>query len=1056
VAHASPDAPAVNVTVNGTLAFSNVAYKSVTDYAEVSNNFFEVEVWSGNITLAKLPLTFNVGVIYTVVACGLLSTNESALKISFVIDLDDNSAPPQDSAKLKFFHAVVDAPAVDVKANGALLFNNVSFKANDIPDVTTLAGNYLIEVLPTGGSVPVFAANVTLAPGSVYTLFAEGILASIQAVVRSNAAYTYFEFRAAHTIFNAPAVSVYFGNTFDRNLISAASDVVFENISNYVAIPVETANFIIVTLSGNAIYQSNFQATANAVLTGVITVVASNNATINVVTLSDDNSAPSDQVTSRVKFFHAIPNAPAVNLRINGQTYFTNVSFSIASQYVSIPGKDNSLIEVTVGGNSLFSVIANLTGGAIYSIFAEGFIPNVTTLIVNLDSAYQYFTFRAAHLSPNAPNVDIVLDDGKNQSIVAANVAYRDVSAYITHVWSATQNIVVIGHDTRSVLASVPTEANLINTIAVVGIFNLSLDVVILTDDLTYPTTSITTRFRFSHFAAGAPNVDISLNSQFLPQWQNLGYKNTTVYSAQNITGTNSQVNVFEHGLPSLVLSISGQTLDQALLGGQVVSLFIIGTVPNLSGLVITDKTYTYFDLRLTHLVSNVPAFDLFVDGTQEFSQIPYATVSNFQQLVNAGTKDIQVISDSDSTSIQQNYNFAAGTSTSVVVYGLANNSSFPAKAQFVVEDQTPPTDNSLVEIRVAHFSPGAPNVDVIDSTGNILFSQVSYAAFTLFLKIPQGNINWRINASVAVLNFNATVTGGSRYTLFIEGVFPNKVTLRLNADYVPPVAFQLRVFHASPDTSAVSALVGNNSANFNSIQFGTNTPYTSYPAGSYEIKIQAAGQRDLVYVDDKNFKGEEFKTYSYFFIGLNATNQTLAANTTLSTVSFQDDNTLPAKGGDVRLRFIHLCPNGPPVSLRANGAQLFSRVSYKESTNYTDLVAQTWSFELLGADNGANLISQSFDLSVSDPAGGAVYTLVAEGIAGGNPPLKIYHFLDAGQGNPVPPSSSSAKGLSGVVIGLIIGGVAIFVIVVAAAGFVFWKRRHQRAGYSEIEARVE
>jgi hypothetical protein len=281
-------------------------------------------------------------------------------------------------------------------------------------------------------------------------------------------------------------------------------------------------------------------------------------------------------------------------------------------------------------------------------------------------------------------------------------------------------------------------------------------------------------------------------------------------------------------------------------------------------------------------------------------------------------------------------------------------------------------------------------------------------------------------------------------------------VALNINADYVPPVAFQLRVFHASPETPAVSALVGSSSANFNNIQFGTNTPYTSFPAGSYEVTIQAADQRDLVYVDDKNFGGEEFKVYSYFFIGLNSTNQTIEANVTLSTVSFQDDNTLPAKGGDVRVRFIHLCPNGPPVSLRANGAQLFSRVSYKESTNYTDLVAQTWSFELLLADNDASLISQSFDLSVSDPTGGAVYTLVAEGIAGGNPPLKIYHFLDAGQGNSPPPSSSSPSGLSGVVIGLIIGGVAIFVIVVAAAGFVFWKRRHQRAGYSEIEARVE
>jgi len=45
---------------------------------------------------------------------------------------------------------------------------------------------------------------------------------------------------------------------------------------------------------------------------------------------------------------------------------------------------------------------------------------------------------------------------------------------------------------------------------------------------------------------------------------------------------------------------------------------------------------------------------------------------------------------------------------------------------------------------------------------------------------------------------------------------------------------------------------------------------------------------------------------------------------------------------------------------------------------------------------------------------------------------------------------------LTGVQIGLIIGGVAIFVVLVGAAGFVYYKKRHQRAGYSEIESRVE
>ncbi|MFN2224905.1 MAG: DUF4397 domain-containing protein, partial [Anaerolineae bacterium] len=127
VVHASPDAPAVDVWVDGSVAFSNAPFKGITDYAELSPAAYQVQVTPTGATepvVIDANLDLAAGTDYTVVAVGLLDNIEPLVLV------DNNSAPAAGKAHVRFVHASPDAPAVDIAvANGGpVLFSNVPFK----------------------------------------------------------------------------------------------------------------------------------------------------------------------------------------------------------------------------------------------------------------------------------------------------------------------------------------------------------------------------------------------------------------------------------------------------------------------------------------------------------------------------------------------------------------------------------------------------------------------------------------------------------------------------------------------------------------------------------------------------------------------------------------------------------------------------------------------------------------------------------------------------------------------------------------------------------------
>jgi LPXTG-motif cell wall-anchored protein len=174
VVHASPDAPAVDVWVNGNVAFSNAPFQGITDYAALDAGSYNVQVVPAGATepvVIDATLDLTAGTDYTVVAVGQLADIEPLVLV------DNNAAPAMGKAHVRFVHASPDAPAVDIAVadGGPVLFSNVPFKG--VGDYLPVdAGSYDLEVRLAGTDTVVLSVpGVALNDSTVYTIFAMGL-----------------------------------------------------------------------------------------------------------------------------------------------------------------------------------------------------------------------------------------------------------------------------------------------------------------------------------------------------------------------------------------------------------------------------------------------------------------------------------------------------------------------------------------------------------------------------------------------------------------------------------------------------------------------------------------------------------------------------------------------------------------------------------------------------------------------------------------------------------------------------------------------------------------
>ncbi len=152
--------------------------------------------------------------------------------------------------------------------------------------------------------------------------------------------------------------------------------------------------------------------------------------------------ACSMMMAQRIRVVHASPDAPNVDIYVDGQIALENLPFGDYSDYVSLPaGQHNVSVFLAGTQTKVLDASPTLGAGQDYTAIAAGFAGRTPGLRVLLladtpgnpnDGATRV---RVVHASPTAPAVDVFLTSPyqtlKNRTPVLAGVPFGAASGYL-------------------------------------------------------------------------------------------------------------------------------------------------------------------------------------------------------------------------------------------------------------------------------------------------------------------------------------------------------------------------------------------------------------------------------------------------------------------------------------------------------------------------------------------------------------------------------------------------------------------------------------------------
>jgi hypothetical protein len=172
IGHFSPDAPAVDIHVNGESLLEGVSFGTLGDYMDIDAGSYDIKIVPATGGDAVLSATLNLDndTSYTVMAINALEDIEA------LVLTDEQPAVDANDARIRFVHTVPDAPVVDIWAGDAALFENVAF-GDSSSFATVDADAYDIDVRPAGADDSVLNLSEVAFDGATsYTVLATGML----------------------------------------------------------------------------------------------------------------------------------------------------------------------------------------------------------------------------------------------------------------------------------------------------------------------------------------------------------------------------------------------------------------------------------------------------------------------------------------------------------------------------------------------------------------------------------------------------------------------------------------------------------------------------------------------------------------------------------------------------------------------------------------------------------------------------------------------------------------------------------------------------------------
>jgi hypothetical protein len=161
--------------------------------------------------------------------------------------------------------------------------------------------------------------------------------------------------------------------------------------------------------------------------------------------------------------------------------------------------------------------------------------------------------------------------------------------------------------------------------------------------------------------------------------------------------------------------------------------------------------------------------------------------------------------------------------------------------------------------VRLAHFSPDTPDVDVYLTSYSrpgwqMLFRGVGYGALSPYQRLDPGlyTISMRKAGAAAttpaVISTSVRAAAGGAYTVAGTGPYAKLglTVLRDDLALPPHNDVRVRILQASARAKTVTVKVANGPTIASGVNFAQSTGYSTVPAGTWNLMVSSAGQPNL------------------------------------------------------------------------------------------------------------------------------------------------------------------------------------------------------------------
>jgi uncharacterized protein YgiM (DUF1202 family) len=377
--HAIPEAPAVDVLVDGALAASQLAYSEYTTFVQLAAGDHAVSVQAGEQVIVEAAVSVTAGQALTAIVMGTADAPEVQ------VFEDDLSPLVVGNIRLNAIHAVSGADAVDViLPDGSPVLQGLAY-GNASGGIDIPANVYPLGVVATGGTVDNAIISPTefyLGAGMLYRIVVMGSAPDVLVLETPvMAAEDSVLVRVAHAIDGAPAVDVYANDTLLIPNLEA------RDMSAHIALPLDSYELSVRTAGEDnvaAIASVSLDLSDSALAGQARTVAAVDKGDTLGLQVYEDDASVLAPANARINILNALSGSVLTAALDDGTDVPVTAPFEGQPFTVEVPAGAYRLLIADASGSSV-EVAMPFNGGALYSLLVAG-VPEEPAVIMGVNA----------------------------------------------------------------------------------------------------------------------------------------------------------------------------------------------------------------------------------------------------------------------------------------------------------------------------------------------------------------------------------------------------------------------------------------------------------------------------------------------------------------------------------------------------------------------------------------------------------------------------------------------------------------------------------------------